>query len=97
MRESVLAVATGVVIVAACAAVEPYKAVPTQASNASLYCWKDRLVVDQDKLTCNWAPTRYDACNGHAVTYLERRLVKSEPTQVTRCENGQSLVVVTTG
>jgi hypothetical protein len=98
MRESVLALATGVAIVAACAAVEPYKAMPgAQASNASLYCWKDRLVEEQGRLVCNWASTRYDACNGHAVTYLDRSVVRSAPVQATRCENGQSLVVVTTG
>jgi hypothetical protein len=100
MREPVLALAlaTGIAIVAACAAVEPYKAMPgPQASNASLYCWKDRLVEEQDRLVCNWAPTRYDACNGHAISYVARSTVKSAPAQVTRCENGQSLVVVTTG
>jgi len=99
MRESLLAVATGVTILAACAAVAPYGSGGNgmQASNTSLYCWKDRLVEDSDKLVCNWAPTRYEACNGHAVTYLERRLVKSAPAQATRCENGQSLVMVTTG
>jgi len=100
MRESALALATGVAIIAACASVAPYGAGP-QASNAAgkgtLYCWKDRLVDESDKLVCNWAPSRYEACNGHAVTYLEKRLVTSRPSAATRCENGQSLVAVTTG
>ena len=99
MREILLAVAVGITFVAACASVAPYgsSGASAQASNGNLYCWKDRLVEDQDKLVCNWAPTRYDACHGTAVTYLERRAVKSPPAQATRCDNGQSLVVVTTG
>ena len=98
MRESVLALATGAVIIAACASVSPYSAGP-QAANAKgpLYCWKDRLVDESDKLVCNWAPSRYEACNGHSVTYLEKRLVTGQPSAATRCENGQSLVTVTTG
>jgi len=99
MRESVLALATGAVIIAACASVAPYASGP-QAANASgkatLYCWKDRLVDESDKLVCNWAPTRYEACNGHMVTSLEKRLVTAQPSAATRCENGQSLVTVTT-
>jgi hypothetical protein len=98
MREPLIATCVGVAIVAACAAVAPYGAGPAgaQASN-TLYCWKDRLVDESDKLVCNWAPSRYDACNGRAVTYLEKRRVTGEPSAATRCENGQSLVFVTTG
>ena len=100
MRESLLALATGVAIIAACASVAPYSPGP-QASSAggsgAVYCWKDRLVDESDKLVCNWAPTRYEACNGHAVSYLEKRVVRSKPEAVTRCENGQPLVTVTTG
>jgi hypothetical protein len=98
MREPVIAVAIGFVIVAACASVAPYAGSNAvgQASN-TLYCWKDRLIDEPDKLVCNWAPTRYDACNGHAVSYLEKRLVTVQPSPATRCENGQSLVYVTTG
>jgi hypothetical protein len=98
MRESLIAVSVGVVIVAACASVAPYGAAPAnaQASN-TLYCWKDRLVDESDKLVCNWAPSRYDACNGHVVTYLEKRRVTGQPSAATRCENGQSLVSITTG
>ena len=79
-------------------AVEPYGG-GTHAASASntLYCWKDRLVDPQDKLVCNWAPTRYDACNGRGETYIEKRLVTLQPSPATRCENGQSLVYVTTG
>jgi hypothetical protein len=99
MRESLLALATSAVFIGACVAVAPYGqgASAPQAMNTTLYCWKDRLVDEPDKLVCNWAANRYDACNGHAVTYLEKRLVKSAPSQATRCENGQSLVAVTTG
>lgn len=97
MRESFVAVATGLVIVAACASVAPYGGgSSTQASN-TLYCWKDRLVDEPDKLVCNWAPTRYDACHGRMVTYLEKRLVTAQPSPATRCDNGESLVVVKTG
>ena len=67
-----------------------------QASN-TLYCWKDRLVDEQGKLVCNWASTRYDACHGRETSYLEKRLVTTQPSAATRCENGQSLVYVTTG
>ncbi|HZZ92245.1 MAG TPA: hypothetical protein VFE23_06765 [Usitatibacter sp.] len=98
MREPLIAVSVGLVIVAACVSVAPYGAAPAgaQASN-TLYCWKDRLVDESDKLVCNWAASRYDACNGHIVTYLEKRLVTRQPSAATRCENGQSLVSVTTG
>ena len=99
MRENLVALATGVAIITACAAVAPYGGASTQAATTRgpLYCWKDRLVDESDKLVCNWAPTRYDACNGHVVTYLEKRAVTSQPSAATRCENGQSLVTVTTG
>jgi len=100
MRESAIAIATGVTIIAACASVGPYGSGSPAASvsaNATLYCWKNRLVDESDKLVCNWAPSRYEACNGHIVSYVEKRLVTSQPSAATRCENGQSLVVVTTG
>jgi hypothetical protein len=100
MRESALALATGVAIVTACASVAPYGASApgaTASAKGTLYCWKDRLVEQSDKLECNWAPTRYEACNGHAFTYVDKRLVTSQPSAATRCENGQSLVTVTTG
>jgi len=100
MRESVLAVATGIAIVTACASVAPYGSdskVASDGAKGTVYCWKDRLVDQSDKLVCNWAPSRYEACNGHAVTYLEKRLLTSQPSPATRCENGQSLVTVTTG
>ena len=97
MREPLIAAAIGLVIVAACASVAPYGGeTGAQASN-TLYCWKDRLVDADGKLVCNWAPTRYDACNGHVTSYLEKRLVTRQPSAATRCENGQSLVYVTTG
>jgi hypothetical protein len=97
MREPLLALAIGVAIVTACVSVAPYGSGESMQASGSLYCWKDRLVDDQDRLLCNWAPSRYEACRGRAVTYLEKRSVKSQPSAATRCENGQSLVVVTTG
>ena len=100
MRESVIALATGVAIIAACASVAPYGSGSQVASangKGPLYCWKDRLVDESDKLVCNWAPSRYEACNGHVVTYVDKRSVTSQPSAATRCENGQSLVTVTTG
>ena len=97
MREPIIAAAIGLVIVAACASVAPYSGgTGAQASN-TLYCWKDRLMDDQGRLVCNWAPTRYDACNGRETSYLEKRLVTTQPSPATRCENGQSLVYITTG
>jgi len=97
MREPLIAAAIGLVIVAACASVAPYAGgTGAQASN-TLYCWKDRLVDEQGKLVCNWAPTRYDACHGRETSYLEKRLVTTQPSAATRCENGQSLVYITTG
>jgi hypothetical protein len=97
MREPLIAAAIGLVIVAACASVAPYAGgTGAQASN-TLYCWKDRLVDEQGKLVCNWASTRYDACHGRETSYLEKRLVTTQPSAATRCENGQSLVYVTTG
>jgi hypothetical protein len=98
MRESLLAIAAGVAIITACAAVAPYgSGGSSKQASTTLYCWKDRLVDQSDKLVCNWAASRYDACNGRAESYLEKRLVTSQPSPATRCENGQSLVVVTTG
>jgi hypothetical protein len=97
MRESLIAVAIGLVIVTACASVAPYAGTPGAQASNTLYCWKDRLIDDQGRLVCNWAATRYDACNGHETTYLEKRLVTTQPSAATRCENGQSLVYVTTG
>lgn len=97
MREPLIAVATGLVIVAACASVAPYEAGKGAQASNTLYCWKDRLVDAQGRLECNWAPTRYDACNGRVTSYLEKRLVTTQPSAATRCENGQSLVYVTTG
>ena len=97
MREPLIAVAIAVAIVAACTSVAPYKAASGAQASNTLYCWKDRLVDDQGKLECNWAPTRYDACNGRETSYLEKRLVTRQPSPATRCDNGQSLVYVTTG
>ena len=97
MREPLIAVAISIVIVAACASVAPYGGGNVAQASNTLYCWKDRLVDEQGKLVCNWAATRYDACNGRQTSYLEKRLVTTQPSRATRCENGQSLVYVTTG
>jgi RecA-family ATPase len=82
---------------AACTAVEPYRAagaMPTRTAS-TLYCWKDRLTDDSDKLVCNWAESRYDACRSTTFSSIDKKHVAGAPTPVTRCENGQSLVSVT--
>jgi RecA-family ATPase len=84
-------------LTAACASVEPYhaaSAAPTRTAS-TLYCWKDRLNDAADKLVCNWADSRYEACRSTAYSSIDKTRVAGAPTPVTRCENGQSLVAIT--
>jgi hypothetical protein len=85
------------VLSAACSSVEPYHAAPATSTRtaSTLYCWKDRLNDAADKLVCNWADSRYEACRSTAYSSIDKTRVAGAPAPATRCENGQSLVAIT--
>lgn len=82
---------------AACAPAEVRNGAMAHAAAAGTqFCWKDRLMTQGEKLSCNWAASKSDACRFLNLSDIEKASVVSEPTSAGRCENGEWLVQVTT-
>lgn len=82
---------------AACAPAEVRNGATAQAAGSGpQYCWKNRLTTHGEKLSCNWAASKSDACRFLNLSDIEKASVSSEPTSAGRCENGEWLVQVTT-
>lgn len=58
------------------------------------YCWQDRLENAGGKLTCNWAPSKREACDGAQFTTVEAARFAT-PRKGSMCANGQWLVELT--
>lgn len=63
-------------------------------NGAMAYCQRDKLVVDGGTLTCNWAATAREACEGKALTSIASSSVASGPDKSTMCTDGSPLVRV---
>lgn len=59
-----------------------------------MYCWKDKLEVVGDKVTCNFAPSVREACESAYPTTIAKARLSGEPQKGSRCSNGQWLVAV---
>lgn len=89
--------AISITALAACAPAEVRNGATAQAAGSGpQYCWKNKLMTHGEKLSCNWAASKADACRFQTVSLIDKGSVVSEPTSAGRCENGEWLVQVTT-
>ena len=89
--------AISITTLAACAPAEVRNGATAQAAGpGAQYCAKNRLATQGEKLTCNWAASKADACRFQNLASLDKAAVASEPTSAGRCDNGEWLVQVTT-
>ena len=83
------------VLLAACATVQTSTAGSgAETASGTMYCWKDKLEVAGDKVTCNWASSAREACESTYPTTIAKAKLSGEPQKGNRCSNGQWLVAV---
>jgi hypothetical protein len=83
------------VLLAACANVQSSTAGSgAQPASGTMYCWKDKLEVAGDKVTCNWASSAREACESTYPTTIAKAKLAGDPQKGNRCSNGQWLVSV---
>lgn len=83
------------VLLAACANVQTATAdAGGTPASGTMYCWKDKLDVAADKLTCNWSASAREACESTYPSALPKSKMAGEPQKGSRCSNGQWLVQV---
>ncbi len=81
------------VLVAACANMQASTAGSgAEPASGTMYCWQDKLMEADGKLTCNWNATAREACESTYTTSLPASKVSGTPQKTHRCANGQWLV-----
>ena len=83
------------VLLAACANVQTSTAgAGAEPASGTMYCWQDKLVAADGKLSCNWSASQREACESQYPSTLAAAKVSGTPQKSQRCSNGQWLVQV---
>ena len=95
MKKLTAIAAAPLILLSLCTSISATAQSAAAPASATLYCWKDKLYPAGNDLVCNWADNARDACRGGPVTNISKDAIKSDPTSVKRCDNGEWLVQVT--
>jgi hypothetical protein len=101
MLSASLCAAALVTLLGACATTESNTSqnsasTSASASSGAKFCHKERYYVTRNEMVCNWATSAADACRDNLPSSrIAQTAVTSEPTNASRCDNGQWLIQVT--
>ena len=95
MKKLTAIAASSVVLASLFASISSVAQTTPAPASSTLYCWKNKLYPAGDDRVCNWADNTAEACEGGRVSNVSKDAIKSEPTNIKRCNNGEWLVQVT--